>query len=511
MFDNLALSLVLFFPILSALILFFIPSSLKETIKSYSLYISIINFLLAILIFIRFESIDDFQFVVKIPWNETLGITYSVGIDGISLFLLLITTFFTPIAILSTWNVIKEKEKTFYICMLFLQGFLIGSIISLDMFFFYIFWELMLIPVFFMIGVWGGSKRIGATVKFFIYTMAGSLTMLISLLYIYDRYYQQYGYYTFDITKLYNVSVPPEIATLLFFMFLLAFAIKAPLFPFHTWLPDAYTEAPTSTTLILSAVMAKIGVYGMIRFVIPLFPNTFSQYANLLMTLAVIGTIYAGLIAIVQKDMKRLVAYSSISHLGYILLGVFALNLQSLQGSLFHMMSHALSTGALFLLVGILEERIKTRMFENVGGLMKVIPYFGTIFMLVMFASIGLPGLNGFVGEFLILLGVFGENKIFSALCATGIIIGAIYMLWMFQRVMFGELKGEITKENDLNLRELSILIPISALIIIMGIYPQPFLSKIEPSISKYIEQVQDKQNQEETYNISSLNMKIFK
>ena len=504
MFDNLALSLVLFFPILSALILLFLPPHLKATIKSFSFYVSIINFLLAVIIFIRFKSISDFQFIVKIPWNETLGMSYHVGIDGISLFLLLITTFFIPISILSTWNVIKEKEKTFYICMLLLEGFLIGSIVSLDMLFFYIFWELMLIPVFFMIGVWGGSKRINATVKFFIYTMTGSLAMLVSLLYIYNRFYSQYGYYTFDITKLYDVSVKPEVSVLLFFMFLLAFAIKAPLFPFHSWLPDTYTEAPTSVTVILSAVMAKIGVYGMIRFVIPLFPNTFSHYANLLMTLAVIGTIYAGLIAIVQKDMKRLIAYSSISHLGYILLGAFALNIQSLQGSLFHMMSHALSTGALFLLLGFLEERIKTRMFENVGGLMKVIPYFGFFFMLMMFASIGLPGLNGFVGEFLILLGAFGKNKILSGLCATGIIISAVYMLWLFQRIMFGKLKGELTKENDLNFRELSILIPISVLVIILGIYPQPFLNKIEPSISKYIEQVQEKQFEENTFNISN-------
>ncbi len=486
---DIILSLVLFFPLLAALLTFFIPSNSKEAIKTFSFYVTLMNFFISLYIFQLFENTDGFQFVVDVPWNQELGISYKIGIDGISIFLLMIITFFTPIAILSTWNTIKNREKTFYISIMFLEAFLIGSIISLDMFLFYIFWELMLIPMFFMIGLWGETRRIAITIKFFIYTMVGSLGMLFSLLYIYYHHYLQTGFYTFDIIQLYNTNISGSIAPLLFFLFLLAFAIKAPLFPFHTWLPDTYTEAPVSATVLLSAVMAKLGVYGMIRFVIPLFPVTFSQYSNLLMTLAVIGTIYGGLIAIVQKDMKRLIAYSSISHLGYIILGVFAFNLQSLQGSVFHMVNHALSTGALFLLVAFLEERIKTRLLDKTGGLMKVIPVFGTIFMIVMFSSIGLPGLNGFIGELLIFLGVFGNNPWFSALGATGVIIGAVYMLWMFQRIMFGKIKDDSLYEfKDLKKSEAVILLPIVFLIVVLGVYPQPFLNKIEPTVRRYIE-----------------------
>jgi NADH-quinone oxidoreductase subunit M len=493
MFNDVILSLLLFFPFFAGLFGIIIPNYNKDAFKNFALCVSGINFLLSIYVFYNFQEKDNFQFVINVPWDRYLGINFKLGIDGISLFLLLITTFFIPVAILSTWNIIKEKEKNFYLCVLFLESFLIGSLVSLDMFLFYIFWELMLIPMFFMVGLWGETKRIGITVKFFVYTMVGSLGMLFSLLYIYQAHFSQFGFYSFDLLELYNTNINPEISTLLFFLFLVAFAVKAPLFPFHTWLPDTYTEAPVSATLILSAIMAKIGVYGMIRFVIPLFPLTFSHNVNLLMTLAVIGTIYAGLIAIVQKDMKRLIAYASISHLGYIILGVFAFNLQSLQGSVFHMINHALSTGALFLIVAFLEERINTRNLDETGGLMKVLPVLGTVFMLVMLSAIGLPGLNGFVGEILIFLGVFGQSKLFSALGTTGIIIGAIYMLWMFQRIMFGKLSENVLNPKDLLPREALVLIPISILIVVMGVYPKIFLSKIEPSVTSYINFVNTK------------------
>lgn len=494
MISDLTLSLLLFFPMIAGLFILLTPSKAKDVVKFSAFYASVINLIISLFLFAEFRNVDGFQFVTSVSWSESFGISYKIGLDGISLFLLLITTFFTPVAVLSAWNTIKDKEKTFYACILFLESFLIGSVVSLDMFLFYLFWELMLIPMFFLVGVWGETKKVAITVKFFIYTMIGSLGMLFSMLYLYQAHYKQTGVYTFDILELYNTSLPPSMATLLFFLFLGAFAIKAPLFPFHTWLPDTYTEAPVSATVLLSAVMAKLGVYGMIRFVIPLFPVQFAQYSNLLMTLAVIGTIYAGLIAIVQKDMKRLVAYSSISHLGYIVLGVFALNLQSLQGSVFHMVNHALSTGALFLLVAFLEERIKTRHIDSAGGLMKVIPSFGILFMLVMFSSVGLPGLNGFVGEILIFLGVFGTSPLFSALGTTGVVIGAVYMLWMFQRVMFGEYKDSLKLEfKKLRLNEIAVLIPISVLIIGLGVYPQPLLNKMEPSISKYLEFVNTK------------------
>lgn len=506
MFDNLVLLLVLFFPLLAALIALIIPSKHFETIKTFSFYVSLLNFLISLYIFINFQNTDGFQFVSNVPWNVELGMSFKVGIDGISLLLLMISTFFIPVAILSTWNVIKVNVKTFYICVLFLEAFLIGSVISMDLFLFYIFWELMLIPMFFMVGVWGETKNIYVTVKFFIYTMVGSLGMLFSVLYIYQTHYVQTGFYTFDILELYNTSIVSEIAPVLFILFLLAFAIKSPMFPFHTWLPDTYTEAPVSATLILSAVMAKLGVYGIIRFVIPFFPSTFAQYANVLMTLAVIGTIYGGLIAIVQKDMKRLIAYSSISHLGYIILGVFAFNLQSLQGSVFHMVNHALSTGALFLVVAFIEERIKTRNILNTGGLINKIPVLGTIFMIIMLSSVGLPGLNGFVGEILIFLGVFGSSPAFSALGATGIIIGAIYMLWMFQRVMFGKPNESVTFEfQSLRKNEIFVFVPIIFLIIVLGIYPQPVLNKIEPSIKTYVDLVNTKKiNSQEVANLYS-------
>ncbi len=503
MFSNVILSLLLFFPLLASLFTFFIPGKLKGTVKVFSLYISLINLALSIFMFTQFRNTDGFQFIVDVPWNPELGISFKLGVDGISLFLVMITTFFTPVAILSTWNKKIEKETMFYASILMLESFLIGSTLAIDVFLFYVFWELMLIPMFFMVGVWSESKKTAIVSKFFVYTMIGSLCMLFSILYIYQTHYSQAGYYSFDLADLYNTSINPSIAPLLFFSFLLAFAVKAPLFPFHTWLPDTYTDAPVSATVILSAVMAKLGVYGIIRFVIPLFPATFVQYSNLLMTLAVIGTIYGGLIAIVQKDMKRLIAYSSISHLGYIILGVFALNIQSLQGSVFHMVNHALSTGALFLLVAFLEDRIRSRNISEAGGLMKIIPSFGILFMIAMFSSIGLPGLNGFVGELLIFLGVFGTSPLFSALGATGVVIGAIYMLWMFQRVMFGEVNEKTVLEfTKLKGNEIAILIPISALMFIMGVYPQPFLNKIEPSVTQYIEFVNARKisNQEIAY-----------
>lgn len=494
MFSDVILSLLLFFPLLASLFTFLIPDKSKGTVKVFALYISLINLALSVYMYFKFQNTDGFQFVIDVPWNSELGISFKLGVDGISLFLIMITTFFTPVSILSTWNKKIEKETMFYASILMLESFLIGSVIAIDVFLFYVFWELMLIPMFFMVGVWSESKNTAIVSKFFVYTMIGSLGMLFSILYVYQAHHNQSGYYSFDLMDFYNTTINPSMAPLLFFSFLIAFAVKAPLFPFHTWLPDTYTDAPVSATVMLSAVMAKMGVYGMIRFVIPLFPATFSQYGNLLMTLAVIGTIYGGLIAIVQKDIKRLIAYSSISHLGYIILGVFALNIQSLQGSVFHMVNHALSTGALFLLVAFLEERLRSRDISQAGGLMKLIPSFGILFMIAMFSSIGLPGLNGFVGELLIFLGVFGTSPLFSALGASGVIVGAVYMLWMFQRVMFGPVnENTVLEYKKLKGNEIAILIPISILIFVLGIYPQPFLNKIEPSVTKYIEFVHTK------------------
>ena len=412
MFDNIILSLLIFFPIIAGITTLILPSQNKEAIKISSLYASFINLFFAGVLFYNFQNTSGFQFMINIPWYPQLGVNYKVGVDGISILLVLISSILTPFAILGTWNKIRDKHRAFYGALLMAEGFMIGSALSLDMFLFYVFWELMLLPVFLIVGVWGESKKLAITAKFFVYTMVGSLGMLFSMLYLYQAHFKQFGFYSFDIADIYRINVPIEYSAVLFFMFLAAFAIKAPLFPFHSWLPDTYTEAPTSGTVILSAVMAKLGVYGMIRFIIPIFPYTFQQYANLLMVMAVIGTIYGALLALVQKDIKRVIAYSSMSHLGYIVMGVFALNVQALQGSVIQMLNHALSTGALFLIAGFIEERVRTRKIEHLGGLMTQLPVLGSFFMLAMFSSIGLPGLNGFVGEFLIFLGVFGTSPI---------------------------------------------------------------------------------------------------
>ncbi|MFN8674550.1 MAG: NADH-quinone oxidoreductase subunit M [Candidatus Sericytochromatia bacterium] len=496
MFNDIILSLLIFFPIVAGITTLLLPGKNKESIKISSLYASFLTFGFSVFMFLNFENTSSFQFLVERTWYAQLGINYKVGVDGISLLLVMITTLFTPLAILGTWNSIKEKHKAFYSALLLAEGFMIGSAVSLDMFLFYVFWELMLLPMFLIVGVWGESKKLAITGKFFVYTMIGSLGMLFSMLYIYQSHFKQFGFYSFDIVDIYKTNIPLEYSSVLFLLFLSAFAIKAPLFPFHTWLPDTYTESPSSGTVMLSAVMAKLGVYGMIRFVIPIFPQTFQQYANILMVLAVIGTIYGALLALVQKDMKRVIAYSSMSHLGYIVLGVFALNVQALQGSVVQMLNHALSTGALFLIAGFIEERVKTRKIENLGGLMNHIPVLGTFFLLALFSSIGLPGLNGFIGEFLIFLGIFGKNPLISAIATSSVIFGAAYMLWLFQRVMFGKSEKEI-KFNFKKMREneLVVLIPISILIIVLGVYPKPILNKIEPTIINYIDFVKNKKD----------------
>lgn len=494
MISDIVLSLLVLFPILAGVMTLLFPAKISSQVKISALYASLINLVLAIMLFSKFENVSGFQFVTDIPWNSQLGINFKLGVDGISLVLVLIASLFTPLAILGTWNSVKEKHKAFYASILMAEGFMIGSAVSLDMFLFYVFWELMLLPMFLMVGVWGETKKMAITAKFFVYTMVGSLGMLFSMLYIYQLHYKQMGFYSFDLFDIYKTNIPMEYSGVIFGLFLLAFAIKAPLFPFHTWLPDTYTEAPASGTVMLSAVMAKLGVYGIIRFIIPIFPDVFAQYSNLLMTLAVIGVIYGGLLALVQKDFKRVIAYSSMSHLGYIVLGVFALNVQSLHGSVMQMLNHAISTGALFLIVGFIEERVRTRKIDKLGGLMNSIPTLGVFFVLAMFSSIGLPGLNGFVGEFLIFLGVFGTSPLFSALATTSVIVGAGYMLWMFQRVMFGKSEKKIHFEfKNLRANEIAVIIPLTLLMVLLGVYPKPIMNKIEPSVIKYVEYVKSK------------------
>jgi NADH-quinone oxidoreductase subunit M len=358
----------------------------------------------------------------------------------------------------------------------------------------------MLIPMYFLIGMWGGERRVYATIKFFIFTMVGSLLMLVGILVLVFAYKSQMGELTFELSRLYDVHLSEGTQWLLFLAFGLSFAIKVPMFPFHTWLPDAHVEAPTAGSVILAGVLLKMGGYGFIRFAMPLFPEAAIKAIPLIVTLAIIGIIYGALVAMVQKDVKKLVAYSSVSHLGFVMLGLFALNTQAVQGAIYQMLGHGLSTGALFLLVGIIYERRHTRMIDSFGGLARVMPVYAVFFMIVMLSSVGLPGLNGFVGEFLILLGAFKANAVWAVLAASGVVLGAIYMLWMYQRVFFGPVKHAANKElKDLNLREIVVFVPILVLIFFMGIYPKPFLTRMEPAVNRFITEVTEKRMAYET------------
>ncbi|MFA7229196.1 MAG: NADH-quinone oxidoreductase subunit M, partial [Melioribacteraceae bacterium] len=427
-----------------------------------------------------------------------LNISYHVGVDGISLLLVLLTTFLTPLTLLSTWKAIEKNVKMFTFSMLFLEVGMLGVFISLDIFLFYIFWEAMLIPMYFIIGVWGGERRIYAAVKFFIFTMFGSLLMLIAIIWLAVYASGLLGYFSTNLLELYKVgpTVPHEIQTWMFGAFFLSFAIKVPLFPLHTWLPDAHVEAPTAGSVILAGVLLKMGTYGLVRFCLPLFPQSAVQFAPLISVLAVVGIIYGALVSMVQTDMKKLVAYSSVSHLGFVVLGIFAMTIESVQGAVIQMVNHGLSTGALFLMVGVAYERTHRRDIAFYGGIAKLVPIYSTVLMISILSSIGLPGLNGFVGEFLILIGSFKSpvlnNWWFTIFAATGVIFAAVYLLWMYQRVVFGKVTNEDLKHEltDMNFREMVVMIPIFVFIIWIGIYPGTFLSLTEVSAKSILEQV---------------------
>lgn len=396
------ISVMTFLPLLGVVLLFFVPKQSHSVHRMLALLVSLVTFVVSIPLVTGFQSNADFQFVEKMPWIAAgpFQMNYHVAIDGISLWLVLLTTFIMPIAILSTWTAVEEKVKEYMICLLLLEVGMLGAFVSLDLFLFYIFWEVMLIPMYFIIGIWGGKNKIYAAVKFFIYTMVGSMLMLVALVTLYFKA----GAGDFNVLRFYEVTLDPATQVWMFLAFALAFAIKVPMFPLHTWLPDAHTEAPTAGSVILAAVLLKMGTYGFVRFAMPLFPDATDKFTPLIATLSVIGIIYAALVAMVQEDVKKLVAYSSVAHLGYVMLGVFALNLQGLSGGMLQMLNHGVSTGALFLIVGFIYERRHTRLITDFGGLAKQMPVFATIFMIVTLSSIGLPGTNGFVGEFLVLL-----------------------------------------------------------------------------------------------------------
>lgn len=435
----------------------------------------------------------DPQMVVDIAWIEVAGweISFLMGIDGMSILLVLLTTFLTPLSILSTWTAIEERVKEFMIFFLMLEVGMIGVFLSLDLFLFYIFWEFTLVPMYFLIGIWGGPNRVYAAVKFFLYTMAGSLLMLLAILWL------GISQGTFSVPEIIaNASIPPDIQIWLFLAFAAAFAIKVPMWPLHSWLPDAHVEAPTAGSVILAGVLLKMGTYGFLRFNLSMFPAASVKLAPWIAVLAVIGIIYGAMVSYAQKDVKKLVAYSSVSHLGFVMLGLFAINLQGIEGGILQMINHGISTGALFLLVGMIYERRHTREMDAFGGLWKVMPVYAVLTLIVTLSSMGLPGLNGFVGEFTILLGAFGSEVLnspwFAAVAAIGVILAAVYLLNMFQKLFLGEVdKEENRKLLDMNVREIVTLVPLLVLIFWIGLYPSPFFNLMEASVTKLVESIQ--------------------
>jgi NADH-quinone oxidoreductase subunit M len=492
---NYLLTIVTFLPVAGTLLLLPFKKENFKGIRILTLAITAATFIVSLSLVIAFDaSCQRMQFEHMMPWVPSLGISYHVGIDGISLFLVLLTTFLTPVAILASWNSIERRVKEYFIFMLLLETGMLGVFIALDFFLFYVFWEAMLVPMVFIIGVWGGTRRVYAAVKFFLYTMVGSVLMLVAIIGLYFLN----GGTTFDFP---TILASAQSGTLvlstsqqfwLFLAFFIAFAIKVPLFPFHTWLPDAHVEAPTAGSVILAGVLLKMGTYGLLRFCLPLFPEATLQLTPLISFLAVFGIIYGALVALVQPDLKKLVAYSSVSHLGLVTLGLFALNQQGIEGAIYQMLNHGISTGALFLMVGMIYDRRHSRMINDFGGLATPLPVFSTFFLVVTLSSIGLPLLNGFVGEFLILLGAFKANARFTVFATTGTILSAVYMLWMYQRVFFGEVSNEKNKElRDLSSREKLILVPMVLLIFWMGVYSQSFLGRMDSTVKQLLKDVQ--------------------
>ncbi|HLF14024.1 MAG TPA: NADH-quinone oxidoreductase subunit M [Bacteroidota bacterium] len=478
------LILLIFLPLTGALAVMAIGRSSVRAIKGAGIAVSLAAFAVSLALASGFNpDLEGFQMVSRYPWVDTLSISFHVGIDGMSLLLILLTTFMTPIALLASWNSIEKRVKEYVVMMLLLEAGILGVFAALDLFLFYIFWEAMLIPMYFIIGIWGGSNRVYAAVKFFLYTMSGSLLMLVAIIWLGYQGPLQVGQgFTTDLVKLYGVGplLPAHLQLWMFLAFTLSFAIKVPLFPFHTWLPDAHVEAPTSGSVMLAAVLLKMGTYGFLRFCIPLFPSATLACIPWLSALAVIGIVYGALVSMVQTDIKKLVAYSSVSHLGFVVLGIFAMTEESVQGGILQMVNHGLSTGALFLLVGMLYDRRHTREISEFGGIAKVMPVIAAFFMIISLSSIGLPGLNGFVGEFLILIGAYSSPHLsgwFAVVSSTGVILAAVYLLWMYQRVFFGEnLNPKNSALKDLSPREAAVLVPVVLFIVWIGVFPGTFL-----------------------------------
>jgi NADH-quinone oxidoreductase subunit M len=491
------LNLVIFFPLVGVLVLLFLKER-NDLSRWVALATSLVTFGISLWVLAQFNSGDAaLQLDVTVPWIQVANwnIQYALGVDGLSILLVLLTTFLSPIAILSTWNAVEDRVRDFMLFFLLLEMGMLGVFLAQDLFLFYIFWEFTLVPMYFLIGIWGGAQRMYAAIKFFLYTMAGSILMLLAILWLGIN---QGSFFMPDLIA--AGGIPSDIQFWLFLAFAAAFAIKVPMWPLHSWLPDAHVQAPTAGSVILAGVLLKMGTYGFIRFNLPLFPQAAVQLAPVMATLAVIGIIYGAIVSYSQKDVKKLVAYSSISHLGFVMLGIFALNAQGIEGAILQMVNHGISTGALFLLVGFIYERRHTRELDEFGGLWQVMPVYAVLTLIVSLSSMGLPGLNGFVGEFTILLGAWGAGQAggslgsvwYTAIAAVGVILAAVYILYMFQKMFLGPVtKKANEKLKDLSWRELAVIVPLLVLIFWIGLYPKPFFDLMHPTVEQLVQTFQ--------------------
>jgi NADH-quinone oxidoreductase subunit M len=485
------LSAVIFLPTAGAILALFFPRDEGRQHKALALVVSLLTFALSLGLWFGFDlsrGAPEFQFELNQPWIPSLGISYHVGLDGVALLLVMLTTALTPIVVLSAWSAVQERVKEFMIAVLILETAMIGTFAALDLVLFYVFWEAVLIPMYLLIGVWGSANRLYATIKFFVYTFVASVLMLVAILYVYFHDGRSFDY----VTARQALQVTAEAQRWLFLAFALAFAVKVPMFPVHTWLPDAHTEAPTAGSVILAGVLLKMGTFGFFRYALPLFPEAALAFRPALAALAVVGIVYGAFMSMVQKDMKRLVAYSSVSHMGFVMLGLAALSAEGLTGSVYQMLNHGVSTGSLFLLVGMLYERRHTRLISEYGGIAKQVPWLSAAFVVVTLSSVGLPGTNGFVGEFLILSGTWLARlqgaSWYSAVGATGVILGAVYMLWLVEKVFYGKIGNEENRHlPDLSVREWFVLAPMVVLIVVMGLAPQPFLNPIRAPVERML------------------------
>jgi NADH-quinone oxidoreductase subunit M len=486
------LSLILFTPLAGAIVLLLLPRTAENAIRWIANAVTLVGFLVSVPLWFWYDAGNpQYQFVERIPWIPSIGADYFLGVDGFSVLLILLTTLMGFIAVLSSWTAITERVKEYYIFLLILQTGMIGAFVSLDFLLFFLFWEVMLVPMYFLIGIWGSANRLYSAIKFFLYTLVGSVVMLLGILALYFSYHAATGVYTFDITRFQGHGFPYNLQWWVFLAFFLGFAIKVPMFPFHTWLPDAHTDAPTAGSVILAAVLLKMGTYGFIRFSLPILPEATRAFVPLMVALSIIGIVYGALVAMAQRDWKRLVAYSSVSHMAMVMLGMFALNPVGITGSIVQQLNHGISTGALFLLVGVMYERRHTREISEYGGLSKVMPVYAAIFLLMTMSSIGLPALNGFIGELLILQGIFAVSMAWAGVAAVGIVLGAAYMLWLYQRTMFGKVENPKNERlPDMGLREVATFVPLIILAVWIGLYPSPFLSRLNTSVGRVVARV---------------------